>query len=195
MPNTTLCSANSDCDAANGCGSSQNNGAACDPANVTATCIPLQGTCSIKGNACTTAANCAQSGFCSIQTTQVCFVNSDCANQPGAMDPASARCDTFGVSGGLNGDYTHTLLADANGLGKTCRRNNHAYASDGTTAGQTNYPSGKFTTPIRGENTAGLGCHATDRYASVPRHYWKTEVEWCDKSVSTAGDKWLGYGD
>ena len=110
------------------------------------------------------------------------------------MDPATARCDTFGVSGGLNGDYTKTLLADANGAGETCRRNNHAYASDGTTADQTNYPSGKFTTPVSGENIAGMGCHATNRYAAVPRHYWKTEVEWCDSTVVTAGDKWLGYG-
>ncbi len=110
------------------------------------------------------------------------------------MDPNTARCDTFGVSGGLNGDYTKTLLADANGAGKTCRRNNHAYASDGTTAAQDNYPSGKFTTPVGGENTAGMGCHATNRYAAVPRHYWKTEVEWCDKAISTAGDEWLGYG-
>ncbi|MGH6742930.1 MAG: hypothetical protein ACREDY_28530, partial [Bradyrhizobium sp.] len=110
------------------------------------------------------------------------------------MDPSTARCDSFGVSGGANGDYTKTLLADANGAGNTCRRNNHAYASDGTAASQTNYPSGKFTTPISGENTAGMGCHATDRYVSIARHYWKTEVEWCDSTVVTAGDKWLGYG-
>ena len=34
----------------------------------------------------------------------------------------------------------------------------------------------------------------TARIASVPHHYWKTSVEWCDKSVATAGDKWAGYG-
>ncbi|HKW81792.1 MAG TPA: PilC/PilY family type IV pilus protein [Casimicrobiaceae bacterium] len=196
-PNTTSCSVNSDCDVGNTCGSSQNNGTTCDPANVSTStggaCIPLKGTCSVKGNACNTAADCALSGFCSIETTKVCFANSDCANQPGAMDPATARCDSFGVSGGASGDYTKTLLADANGGGKTCRRNNHSYP-DGTTASQTNYPSGKFTTPIGGENTAGLGCHSTDRYVGVPRHYWKTEIEWCDKSIATAGDKWLGYG-
>ncbi|HYU02769.1 MAG TPA: PilC/PilY family type IV pilus protein, partial [Jatrophihabitantaceae bacterium] len=31
-------------------------------------------------------------------------------------------------------------------------------------------------------------------YAGVPRHYWKSEVEWCDKKEGLAGKKWLGYG-
>ena len=48
-------------------------------------------------------------------------------------------------------------VADANGMGNACRRNNHAYA-DGTTASQTNYPSGKYTTPVIGEAVAGAGC-------------------------------------
>ena len=83
-------------------------------------------------------------------------------------------------------------MADANGNGVVCRHNNHTYP-DGV-ANQVTYPSGRFTSPVVGEQLAGAGCHATNRYAAVPRHYWKTEVEWCDKAVSTAGDKWLGYG-
>ena len=56
------------------------------------------------------------------------------------------------------------------------------------------YPSGKFTSPVVGEIVAGAGCHATDRYTPSRGHYWKTEVEWCDKAINTAGDQWLGTG-
>jgi type IV pilus assembly protein PilY1 len=139
------------------------------------------------------AGNCAPIGHCSIDTGTACTAANaadQCKNQPGPLNPSLARCDTTGVSGSA----LTTLLADANGTGKTCRRNNHLYASDGVTAGRFNYPSGKFTTPVSGENVAGLGCHKTDQYTAVPRHYWKTSVEWCDKNINTAGDKWLGYG-
>ena len=128
------------------------------------------GTCQ-TGNV---GASCTQNG-----TTAQCAIN--------AQATVTACDDKTALS-------AITLLADANGSGVVCRRNNHAYASDGTTASQTNYPSGKFTTPVVGERTPGAGCHATNRYTSVPRHYWKTEIEWCDKSIATAGDKWLGYG-
>ncbi len=125
-------------------------------------------------------------GTCSI-TSALCTADDQCPNQPGPTNPLPAFAATPVGSAGI---ALTTLLADANGLGKACRRNNHAYASDGTTAGQTNYPSGKFTTPVTGEISAGLGCHATDRYAAVPRHYWKTEVEWCDnrsRPAATSG--------
>ena len=185
---------NAACNKPNVCGSSQNNGTTCNPANIPTTtggaCIPNKGTCSVSGALCATAADCALTGFCSIQTAQVCLQNSDCANQPGPMDPRNAKCDTTGVSG----NALTTLLADANGTGKTCRRNNHGYVAAGVAASQFNYPSGKFTTPVSGEITSGLGCHATDRYASVARHYWKTSVEWCDQKITTPGDEWLGYG-
>src|SRR5208283_2587007 len=58
--------------------------------------------------------------------------------------------------------------------------------------------SGKFTTPVSGEINpgSGLGCDATNRYAIVPRHYWKTSVDWCSKQIplSSPVDEWTGYG-
>lgn len=45
--------------------------------------------------------------------------------------------------------------------------------------------------------TGGSGpktCFDTPRYKLIPRHYWKTSVEWCDKAIATAGDKWTGFG-
>ena len=41
---------------------------------------------------------------------------------------------------------------------------------------------------------SGGSCKVTPRYVSIPRHYWKTSVEWCDAAVATLGDKWEGYG-
>ena len=38
-------------------------------------------------------------------------------------------------------------------------------------------------------------CVSTPHFAAVPRHYWKTEVEWCDHQISTPNVKWTGYGD
>jgi type IV pilus assembly protein PilY1 len=199
-PSSTACLVNSDCDIANVCGSSQNNGTTCNPANIPTTtggaCQPLKGSCSDNHPAgaqvCSTAADCAQSGVCKTAsgggTMNKCYSNADCSNSPGPLDPANARCDSTGVS---NNPAT-TLLADANGAGKACRRNNHAYA--GLAAAPYNFPSGKFTTPVTGEIVAGQGCEATNRYANVPRHYWKTSIEWCDKKIATAGNEWLGYG-
>ena len=105
-------------------------------------------------------ADCPQSGVCSITGAVVLrgHGRDRLPESAGTAQSANlARCDTTGVSG----NALTTLLADANGAGKACRRNNHAYASDGTTASQANYPSGKFTTPVTGEITAGLGCSAT----------------------------------
>ena len=78
-----------------------------------------------------------------------------------------------------------------NNAGVVCRRNNKT--SGAYTSGAYDYPSGKFLTPI----TNGSGddaCTPTNHYVATPRHYWKTEVQWCDKKIATAGDKWLGYG-
>ncbi len=84
-----------------------------------------------------------------------------------------------------------SLLEDANGAGVVCRHNNKTYGA--TVAGRYNYPDSRYNTPV----TAGTGinaCVSSNRYALVPRHYYKTSVEWCDKQIATAGDKWLGYG-
>ncbi len=84
-----------------------------------------------------------------------------------------------------------SLLEDANTDGLVCRHNNKTYGAVG--ADRYNYPDSRFNTPV----TAGTGpntCTSSPRYASVPRHYYKTGVEWCDKQIATAGDKWLGYG-
>jgi type IV pilus assembly protein PilY1 len=183
QPSTTSCTTNANCNVSNICSQSANNGATC---TTTADCT-ANGACSIDGKTCTKNADCASVGKCSI-TGATCFKDGDCPNQPGPLNPALAACDTTGVSG----NALTTLLADANGAGKTCRHNNHTYA-DGA-ADRYTYPSGKFTTPVHGENVAGMGCHRTDQYTEVPRHYWKTAVEWCHDQVNTAGDKWLGYG-
>ncbi len=84
-----------------------------------------------------------------------------------------------------------SLLEDANTLGRVCRHNNKQYGA--VSAAPFNYPDNQFNTPV----TAGTGpnaCTASPRYASVPRHYYKTSLEWCSKQIATAGDKWLGYG-
>jgi type IV pilus assembly protein PilY1 len=93
--------------------------------------------------------------------------------------------DSVSITSGMS------LLEDANGAGLVCRHNNKAYI--GVSADRYNYPDARFNTPV----TAGTGpntCVSSDRYAFVPRHYYKTGVEWCDKQIATAGDKWLGYG-
>src|SRR5205814_374115 len=87
---------------------------------------------------------------------------------------------------------------DAENNGVVCRRNNKA--SGAYTSSAYTYPSGKYLTPITGpfppdaNATSTDACPATNHYASTPRHYWKSEVQWCDKKIAIAGDKWLGYG-
>jgi type IV pilus assembly protein PilY1 len=111
---------------------------------------------------------------------------------PGPLPPNAAVCST----GGVGGVATATLFNDANTASKgvVCRHNNMTYTGTNPIAASPyNYPSGKYLTPI----TNGTGvdaCPSTNHYASVPRHYWKSEVEWCDKKIAIAGDKWLGYG-
>jgi len=93
--------------------------------------------------------------------------------------------DQVGITSGIS------LLEDANNLGQVCRHNNKQYGA--VSAAPFNYPDNQFNTPV----AAGTGpnsCTPSPRYAFVPRHYYKTSLEWCDKQIATAGDKWLGYG-
>ncbi|TMH37621.1 MAG: hypothetical protein E6H66_02045, partial [Betaproteobacteria bacterium] len=84
-----------------------------------------------------------------------------------------------------------SLLEDANGAGLVCRHNNNAYS--GVSPNRYNYPDARFNTPVA-TGTGPNACVPSPRYAAVPRHYYKTGVEWCDAQVATAGDKWIGYG-
>ena len=84
-----------------------------------------------------------------------------------------------------------SLLQDANGSGTVCRHNNKTYGA--VAASRFNYPNAQFNTPVA-YGTGVNACTVTPRFKQVPRHYWKTSVEWCDRQIATAGDKWLGYG-
>jgi type IV pilus assembly protein PilY1 len=178
---------NQDCPKVGKCNS---NGADCTNNNQ---CPPTTGVCSITNLACTIPGsdltNCPPIGKCTASGAQ-CTTNANCPNIPGPLPPNAAVCST----GGVGGVATATLRNDAENAGVVCRRNNKAYVgAPAVAAGPYNYPSGKYLTPI----TNGTGvdaCPSTNHFASVPRHYWKSEVEWCDKKIATAGDKWLGYG-
>ncbi|HEV8259055.1 MAG TPA: PilC/PilY family type IV pilus protein [Casimicrobiaceae bacterium] len=192
--NTTRCYANQDCPKVGTCNT---NGASCVNNNQ---CPSTAGVCSISNAACTTAGvdavNCPALGKCGPVTGPFtgaqCTKATSCPSLPGPLPPNAAVCST----GGVGGVATATLRNDADTASKgvVCRHNNMTYTgTNPITAGPFNYPSGKYLTPI----TNGTGvdaCPSTDRYASRPRHYWKSEVEWCDKKIATAGDKWLGYG-
>src|SRR5206468_12284397 len=53
---------------------------------------------------------------------------------------------------------------------------------------------GKAASAVQGSGDPLNACMPTPRFTNVPHHYWKTSLEWCDKSIATAGDKWVGYG-
>ncbi len=84
-----------------------------------------------------------------------------------------------------------TIFDDSNTNGIVCRHNNQSYP-DGTVANRRNYHSGhvRYRTAVSG----GTGCGGVPPSASVPRHYWKTSVEWCTARVTAADDKWRGFG-
>ncbi len=88
------------------------------------------------------------------------------------------------------GTSFQTLWQDADTNGLVCRHNNKDY---GGGANRYNYPDAQYNTPVTG-GTGQYACTASPRYASVPRHYWQTSIEWCDHAVTTQADKWLGYG-
>jgi type IV pilus assembly protein PilY1 len=180
--NVTACYVNQDCPKVGMCNT---NGASCVNNNQ---CPPTNGVCSITNQACTTPGldlvNCPAIGSCSVTGGQ-CTSNASCPLGPNPV--SGATCST----GGVGGVATATLRNDAENNGVVCRRNNK---TSGTyTSGPYDYPSGKYLTPISG-GSGPDACVATDHYAAVPRHYWKAEVEWCDKKIATAGDQWLGYG-
>jgi type IV pilus assembly protein PilY1 len=111
-----------------------------------------------------------------------CTSSSTCK---GPVSPAIVTCSN------LESDGVTALRQDADNAGIVCRHNNKTSGS--YTSGSFTYPSGKFLTPIT-NGSGQYACPMTDHYVSVPRHYWKSEVQWCDKAISAAGDKWLGYG-
>ena len=190
------------CRSANDCssvGTCANTHAAC---NSKVPCANLPGVCSLSGLACTTIGTdpiCLPTGACSVTGAQCTCpfgtgaggscASPSCPQQPGPLPPNAATCSTTGVGG----NAAVTLRHDAETNGVVCRRNNQTSGGAAYSSGAADYPSGKFLTPI----TAGVGadaCPATDHFAAVPRHYWKSEVQWCDKKIATAGDQWLGYG-
>ena len=187
---TVLCRGSNDCSSIGTCA---NTNAAC---NSQVPCANVPGNCSITNAACSTPGvdpvACPAIGRCSLTNAQ-CTGNAQCPDQPGPLPPSAAVCSTPGVGG-----VAATTLrddADTASQGVACRHNNMAYTgANPIGASPYNYPSGKYITPIT-NGTGPKACVSTDHYAAVPRHYWKTEVEWCTKAVSTANDKWLGYGD
>ncbi len=87
-----------------------------------------------------------------------------------------------------------TLREDADTTGLVCRHNNR---SGGYGSGPYTYPDARFNTPVTG-GTGVSACTASPRYALIPRHYWKTGVEWCNAAIAgsvAATPKWQGYGD
>jgi type IV pilus assembly protein PilY1 len=181
---STSCTKNGDCPNAGKCNT---NGQACNNDNQ---CPPSNGVCSMTNQACKTPGvdltNCPNVGTCSV-TKGFCTSDSSCPAQPGPLPPSAATCST----GGVGGNSLATLRNDAENNGVVCRRNNK---TSGTyTSGAFDYPSGNFITPITG-GTGADACTVTNHWQPVPRHYWKVSVEWCDKQIATAGDKWLNYG-
>jgi type IV pilus assembly protein PilY1 len=173
-------------------------------------CPTLGQTCSITGLGCNPGVCPTLPGTCSIQNLVACTANADCLPvvTPGACSITLTACTTnaqcLGVgspSGGavcsdMQSDNVRSLFQDANLNGVVCRHNNKL-AGPGYGSGPYDYPNATYKIPV----TAGVGanaCVASARYATVPRHYWKTGVEWCDFAIGgavLATPKWLGYGD
>ena len=83
-----------------------------------------------------------------------------------------------------------TMFNDSQATGNVCRHNNKAYATaPGTSVAINNFPTGVFNQPI-----SATGCLGVPTTVTIPRHYWKTSVEWCTAKIATAGDKWQGFG-
>jgi type IV pilus assembly protein PilY1 len=184
--------------------------AGCDPLCVGAECglcieqktAPCPNTfkCSLAGNACPAAAPAPASPACDrpkrCSTTAsynaggaVCNVNADCPPIPtcsayNQVPAASANCNT-----NWNGAPLKTLQADADSNGEVCRHNN---GGTGYAATRWEYSAAHATykTQVTGS------CPATPDNVNVPRHYWKTSVEWCVNRIATGTgtDPWRGAG-
>ena len=218
----TRCDVNGDCAAVKQCSITNlacNTAADCPAQNLkcsisgltcttAADCPTVAKTCTVGnvGATCTTNAGCNVAGHCSIQTGTTCTTAANCPTVAGTCSISGAACTTnancpsiataamTGVCTDMLNDNSKSLLADANSTGTVCRHNNQAY-TDGTTASAFNYPDSKYNTPVTaGDASTGRAvCAPTPRYKSVPRHYWVTNVEWCD--AANASGPWTGYGD
>ena len=156
------------------------------------------------GRSCTTPAlNCtavgggnyaAQPRTCDPGANQKCVTHPGSCRTLGAWTLSSAACTTT-----INGDSKTkatdpvppsvkglTYDQDANNTGFVCRRNNFTYG-DGA-AGGWKYPSGNYTTAV------SSSCGSMS--ASINRHYYKAQVQWCDTRIgwSNSNDKWRGFG-
>ena len=150
-------------------------GSSCTPATAATACPPQGGgyKCSGTGNSCTPAT-----------AATACPVITPCTLWNQSCTPAtSANCTTnmYGVS------PAKTLRQDADTLGEVCRHNN---GGSGYTARRWDFPSGLYTKQVTG------GCPTTPSNVNVPRHYWKTSVEWCVNRIATGTgtDPWRGFG-
>lgn len=125
-------------------------------------------------------------------------IGSCSGGSPATLDPGTTTCSpkSGDCSDKLWDSATNaeavpnvTLLQDSNTLGEVCRHNNQAY-SDGTSALPFNYGSAhaKYKSAITS------GCVGIPASASIPRHYWKTSVEWCEQKIVAPNDKWNGFG-
>lgn len=97
-----------------------------------------------------------------------------------------------------------TLLADSQGLGQVCRRNNQTYATGGaaglfkyggtylgdvSAADQALGMQGKFTTQVTS------GCPGVGQTIAIPRHYYTVDsVQFCDNRILVNNDQWKGFG-
>ena len=164
-------------------------------------CTGPLGVCTLT---CTTGApNCVPAGSCAAYqpTPTGCTVGVLTQNQT-CSQVASPACnaplwDTAAnvPVGTAPSTYpaTYTMFFDSQNSGLVCRHNNKAYAiAPGTSVAINNFPTGVFNQPINSNSGSCGGVVPTT--VTIPRHYWKTSVEWCTAKIVTAGDKWQGFG-
>ena len=143
--------------------------------------------CNCSGASCTLPA-CANlnvagagAGTCSDGSTPVLKSTTTCSK-------AGGSCGGFLWDPVAKAPTTTTMLADANGAGEVCRHNNQSYGG-GPAAGAFNFPDTKYTSAVTS------GCPAVPATVAVPRHYWKTSIEWCSGRLAiTDPSIWRGYG-
>ena len=120
-------------------------------------------------------------GTCSDGSTPVLKSTTTCSK-------ATGTCGGFLWDPVAKAPTTTTMLADSNGAGEVRRHNNQTYGG-GPAAGHFNFPM-PSTRP-----QWHSGCSAVGATVAVPRHYWKTSVEWCSGRLAiTDPSIWRGYG-